>query len=96
MASPLVGLTLELYRKCSPRMVLRSWREGEAEAVSIEPLAVSRWRSRRTRQSMGFPIVTNCCRGTCRAGRESVANGRAGQPSLLVFRTRHRPPGSAL
>src|ERR1039458_10673575 len=45
--APLGRLTLELYRKCSGRMVLRSWREGDAGAVSIEPLAVSRWRSRR-------------------------------------------------
>jgi hypothetical protein len=51
--APLGRLALELYRKCSGGMVLRKWREREAGAVSIEPLAVSRWRSR---QSMGSQL----------------------------------------
>jgi len=77
--APLGRLTLELYRKCSGRMALRKWRERRGwssfdRTVSGESLANA--------AVYGFSIVTNCCRGTCCSGRESLASGRASQPPL--------------
>ena len=79
--APLGRLTLELYRKCSGRMVLRKWRERRGwssfdRAISGESLANA--------AVYGFSIVTNCYRGTCCSGRESLASGRASQPPLLA------------
>jgi len=90
--APLGRLTLELYRKCSGRMALRKWRERRGwssfdRTVSGESLANA--------AVYGFSIVTNCCRGTCCSGRESLASGRASQPPLLAAARDIVPRGSA-
>jgi hypothetical protein len=90
--APLGRLTLELYRKCSGRMVLRKWRERRGwssfdRGVCSESLANA--------AVYGFSIVTNCCRGTCCSGRESLSNGRARQPPPLRAARDTVPRGSA-
>ena len=75
----------------SPELARRRGVSSFDRAVSSGPLAFA-----TNAAVYGFSIVTNCCRGTCRPGRVSVANGRTRQPPLLSGRTRHRPPGSAL
>jgi hypothetical protein len=58
-AIALVRMTLDLYRKCSGRM---GRREAGAGAVSIEPLAVSRWRGVTDAAGYGFSILLRAIR----------------------------------
>ena len=50
------SVTLDLYRKCSGRITFRNRRDRRAGAVSIEPLAVSRWGGAPSALSYGFSI----------------------------------------
>ena len=52
--APLGRLALELYRKCSGRMVLRKWRERRGWSSFDRAVSSSRWRPRL--ESMGFQL----------------------------------------
>src|ERR1035441_2024645 len=86
------GTLSEVFRHDgSPELPRRRGVSSFARAVSSESLAFA-----TNAAVYGFSILTICCRGTCRPGPVSVANGRTRQPPLQPGRTRHRPPGSAL